>query len=81
MAFVCFCTYKQCTNYTKCLQILIESYMLLMRYVFSIQNLYILYFSNFCVNMDAIFRSISQLCKISGIFVEDSHINLYYRFI
>ena len=29
-------------------------------------NLYILYFSNFCINNDAIFCSILQLCKISG---------------
>ena len=30
-----------------------------------IQNLYFLYVSNFCINNDAIFRSILQLCKIS----------------
>ena len=36
-----------------------------------VQKLYILYFSNFCINNDghndAIFRSISRFCKISGI--------------
>ena len=31
-----------------------------------IQKPYILYFSNSRINNDAIFRSISQLCKISG---------------
>ena len=45
---------------------LIESYMLLLMYILFIQNLYILYFSNFCINNDAIFCSILQLCKISG---------------
>ena len=40
--------------------------MLLLMYVLFIQNLYILYFSNFCINNDAIFCSILQLCKISG---------------
>ena len=40
--------------------------MLLLMYDLCIQHLYILCFSNFCINNDAIFRSISQLCKISG---------------
>ena len=31
-----FCTYTQCTNYTKCMQMLIESYMRLLMYVFCI---------------------------------------------
>ena len=31
-----------------------------------IQNFYILYFSNFCINSDAIFCSIFQFCIISG---------------
>ena len=60
-----FCAYKQCSNYTKCIQMLIESYMLLMMYFFCMQNLYILYFLNLCVN-DAIFHSVLQLCKILG---------------
>ena len=45
---------------------LIESYMQLLMYVLCIQHLYILYFSNFCINNDAIFRSTWELCKISG---------------
>ena len=35
-AFVCFCTYTQCANYTKCIQMLIQSYMWLPIYVFCI---------------------------------------------
>ena len=53
-ALYVFNTCKQCRNYTKCIQILIESYMLL------------LYFSSFCINNGAVFRSILQLCKILG---------------
>ena len=47
-------------------------------------NNYILYFPNFDSNNDAIFRSISQLCKVSGpifSYAKDSQMNLYYRFI
>ena len=60
------CTYKQCTNYTKCMKMLIESYVLLLMYDLCIQDPNILYFSNFCFNNDAIFRAILQLCKILG---------------
>ena len=59
-----FCTYTQCTNYTKCIPMLIESYMQLLMYVFCICNNPI--FLNFCINNDAIFHSILQLCEISG---------------
>ena len=33
-----FCTYTQCTNYKKCIPMLIESYMQLLMYVFCICN-------------------------------------------
>ena len=63
-----FCTYKQCTNYTKCrvsvchtytkcIQRLIESYVLLLMYIFCIQNLYILSFLN-------IFASITMASSV-----------------
>ena len=39
--------------------------MLLLLFVFCIENLYILYFSNFCINNDTILGSILQLFIIS----------------
>ena len=56
-----FCTYTQCTNYIKCIQMLIESYMRLLMYAFCIYKNPIF----FTFQISAIFRSILQLCKIS----------------
>ena len=50
-----FFTYTQCTNYTKCMQMLIEATDVCFLYM---QKLCILYFSNFCISKDAIFHSI-----------------------
>ena len=81
---------KQCTNYTKPIQLanwynlcmfLYTQIMYKLYKIYTnvnwimhaaadvsflyIQNLYILYFSNFCINNDTLFHSILQLCKIS----------------
>ena len=51
------------------MQMLIESYMLLLMYVLYIlytKPLHSLLFQCFCINNDAIFRSISHFCKFSG---------------
>ena len=53
-----FCIYAQCTNYTKCMQMLITSYMATDVCFLYIQKLYILYFLNFRISNDAFFHSI-----------------------
>ena len=57
-----FCSYPHCTNYTKCIQILIESYSYAAAdiYFLYIQKRYILYFWDFRINNDAIVHSIWQ---------------------
>ena len=66
-----FCTYKQCTNYTKCIQMLIKSYMLLMMqlYVFCIQNLelqvasYLATFFTFCIFASENVRQVTAIAR------------------
>ena len=82
-----FCTYKQCTNNTKpiqlanwnslwnsqCTNYTYKMYTNVNWIMYAtanvcflyIQKPYILYFSNFHINNNTIFRSILQLCKIS----------------
>ena len=64
-SFYVFCTYRLYANYTKCIQMLIESYTLLLMYAFLHleKPYYILCFSNFRINNDAIFCSFSKRCK------------------
>ena len=51
-----FCTYKQCKNYTKCTQMLIESYMWLLMYVIFIYKKPT--FFTFHINNDVILSSV-----------------------
>ena len=47
----------QCTNYTKCIQMLIVSHVVIDVCFLYTKQLYILYFFNFCANNDDVLRS------------------------
>ena len=59
------CTYKKCANYTKCIQMLMESHMLLLMYFLLYKEPLHFCFLNFFINNSTIFRSILQRRKIS----------------
>ena len=62
-----FCTYTQCTNCTKCIQMLIDSYMQLPMYVFYIyKNSTFFTFQIFALATMWSSTLFLQLCKISG---------------
>ena len=52
LPFYVFCMYMQCTNYTKCIQMLIVSHVVIDVCFLYTKQLYILYFFNFCANND-----------------------------
>ena len=62
-----FSTYKKFKNYTKCIQMIMESHMLLLMYFLLYKEPLHFCFLNFFINNSAIFRSISQRRKLSGL--------------
>ena len=62
-----FSIYKQFKNYTKCIQMIMESHMLLLMYFLLYKEPLHFCFLNFFINNGAIFRSISQRRKVSGL--------------
>ena len=85
--FVCFLYYKQCTNYKKCVQMLIKSYMLLLMYVLlfyvykTSRLLTLRIFASITIPSSVLFCNFVKCQDQSCHTKKDSQMNLYYRFI